>query len=104
MSADTLRAAQLYADAARLAANTPRTDEISTAREANFGEMVKAAIETTSADLQAGEAAAAKAVAGEANLVDVVTAVSAAEVTLETAIAVRNRVIEAYQNIMRMPI
>jgi flagellar hook-basal body complex protein FliE len=33
-----------------------------------------------------------------------VTAVTNAEVTLETAIAVRDRIIQAYQNIIRMPI
>ena len=55
-------------------------------------------------DVKAGESAAMHVAAGDASLVDVVTAISAAEVALETAIAVRNRVIEAYQEIMRMPI
>jgi flagellar hook-basal body complex protein FliE len=34
----------------------------------------------------------------------VVTAVAEADLTLQTVVAVRDRVIEAYQNIMRMPI
>jgi flagellar hook-basal body complex protein FliE len=34
----------------------------------------------------------------------VVTAVSNAEVTLQTAVAVRDRVIQAYLDIIRMPI
>jgi flagellar hook-basal body complex protein FliE len=38
------------------------------------------------------------------DVVDVVTAVTNAEVTLETAIAVRDRIIQAYQSIIRMPI
>ena len=38
------------------------------------------------------------------DIVDVVTAVTNAEVTLETAVAVRDRIISAYQTIMRMPI
>ena len=38
------------------------------------------------------------------DIVDVVTAVTNAEVTLETAIAVRDRIIQAYQNIIRMPV
>jgi flagellar hook-basal body complex protein FliE len=41
---------------------------------------------------------------GKGDLVDVVTAVAAAEATMETVIAVRDEVIKAYQEIMRMPI
>ena len=67
-------------------------------------DRVQSALGDTAGALQASEAAAAGVAAGEASLVDVVTAVSAAEVSLEAAIAVRNRVIEAYQEIMRMPI
>jgi flagellar hook-basal body complex protein FliE len=43
-------------------------------------------------------------VGGKAELIDVVTAISAAEASLETVIAVRDQVISAYQEIMRMPI
>ena len=42
--------------------------------------------------------------AGRAELVDVVTAVASAEASLETVMAVRDQVIQAYQEIMRMPI
>jgi flagellar hook-basal body complex protein FliE len=41
---------------------------------------------------------------GRAELIDVVTAVASAESSLETVIAVRDQVISAYQEIMRMPI
>lgn len=41
---------------------------------------------------------------GRAELVDVVTAVSSAQSSLETVMAVRDQVISAYQEIMRMPI
>ena len=43
------------------------------------------------------------AAAGKAELADVITAVSNAEVTLQTVVAIRDRVIAAYQEIMRMP-
>jgi flagellar hook-basal body complex protein FliE len=42
--------------------------------------------------------------AGKAELIDVVTAISSAETSLETVMAVRDQVINAYQEIMRMPI
>ncbi len=50
------------------------------------------------------EAAASQAVIGQANLQDVVAAVNAAEVTLQTVVALRDRMISAYQEIIRMPI
>ena len=40
-------------------------------------------------------------VAGKANMVDVVTAVSETEVAVETMVAVRNKVIQAYQRSCR---
>jgi flagellar hook-basal body complex protein FliE len=46
----------------------------------------------------------ANQVAGKAELIDVVTAISSAEASLETVMAVRDQVISAYQEIMRMPI
>lgn len=104
MTIDSLRAAEAYAQIAKVGADAPRSENTQQTGAPNFAELVKSAAESTTASLQAGEAAASQVAAGKANLVDVVTAVSAAEVTLETAIAVRNRVIEAYQDILRMPI
>jgi len=54
--------------------------------------------------VRTAETVSAGAVAGNADLVDVVTAVSNAEMVLESVTAVRDRVISAYQEIMRMPI
>jgi len=54
--------------------------------------------------LRAGEAASARAVSGEASLIEVVSAVSASELTLQTVVAIRDRMVGAYQEIMRMPV
>jgi flagellar hook-basal body complex protein FliE len=40
----------------------------------------------------------------KAKIVDVVTAVSATEVAVDAVVAVRDRVIAAYEDIMKMPI
>jgi flagellar hook-basal body complex protein FliE len=45
-----------------------------------------------------------QAIAGGGNLTDVVTAVSKAELSLQTTTAIRDRVVQAYQDIMRMAI
>ena len=50
------------------------------------------------------EARSMQAIAGGGNLTDVVTAVSKAELALQTTVAIRDRVVQAYQDIMRMPI
>ena len=52
----------------------------------------------------ASEQAALKGAVGKADVTDIVTAVNNAEIALETVVAVRDRVIGAYQEIMRMPV
>lgn len=69
-----------------------------------FGDILKAAISDAMSASKHAETQIAAQVQGKANLVDVVTAISAAEASLETVMAVRDQVITAYQEIMRMPI
>ncbi len=71
---------------------------------ADFSGLVKEAISSSAATIAKGEAVSVKAIAGKAELTDVVAAVTAAELTLQTVVAVRDRVIQAYQEIVRMPI
>ena len=54
--------------------------------------------------MRAGETASAQGATGQGDLVGIVNAVTAAELTLETVVAIRDRVIAAYQDIMKMPI
>jgi flagellar hook-basal body complex protein FliE len=65
-----------------------------------LGRAVSGAVQTS----QAAETQAMQAVSGQGNLTEVVQAVSRAELTLQTATAIRDRVVQAYQDIMRMPI
>jgi flagellar hook-basal body complex protein FliE len=70
----------------------------------NFGNMLADTMKEAIGNMRAGEAAAAQGAAGKGDIVQVVNAVTAAELTLETVVAVRDKVISAYQDIMRMPI
>ena len=54
--------------------------------------------------LRGAEQMTAKRVAGEAGLLDVITAVNDAQLTLQTVVSIRDRMITAYQDIIRMPI
>lgn len=70
----------------------------------HFGDLVKKAATDSLDTLHAGEKASADAVLGNADLTDVVQAVTAAELTLQTITALRDRLLTAYQEIMRLPI
>lgn len=69
-----------------------------------FGDMLQQALGGVVASGKAADAQAAQAMLGQGNLTDVVTAVSQAELALQSAVAIRDRVVQAYQDVMRMPI
>ena len=69
-----------------------------------FSEMLQNVMADTVQSSRVAETQMTAAVQGQGNMIDVVTAISSAEASLETVIAVRDQVIQAYQEIMRMPI
>jgi flagellar hook-basal body complex protein FliE len=70
----------------------------------SFASLVQNAAESSVKALQQGEAASVLGLAGKVDLSQVVTAVSNAEVTLQAAVAVRDKVVQSYLEILRMPI
>ncbi len=69
-----------------------------------FSNLVNGMVGQVEQSTASAEAVSAQAVAGQAGLVDVVTAMNNAEMVLETVTTVRDRVVRAYEEIMRMPI
>ena len=69
-----------------------------------FADVLKSAMTDAVQASKTAETQMAAQVAGKTELINVVTAISAAEASLETVMAVRDQVISAYQEIMRMPI
>jgi flagellar hook-basal body complex protein FliE len=69
-----------------------------------FGDVLKSVMGDAMNASKKAEGMMAAQVQGKAELIDVVTAISSAESSLETVMAVRDQVISAYQEIMRMPI
>ncbi len=69
-----------------------------------FASMVQQFVGGTVDSARKAETAMTQATAGRADLVEVVTAVAESEAALETLVAVRDKVIAAYEEIMRMPI
>jgi len=101
-----LAAAKAYASAQKAMGVDPGLGATGAAAPAQggFGDLVKAAISDAVSASKTAETQMANQVAGKTELIDVVTAISAAEASLETVMAVRDQVIAAYQEIMRMPI
>jgi flagellar hook-basal body complex protein FliE len=70
----------------------------------SFGAILKGALGAVAEAGHKAEAQTQAVAAGKANIVDVVTAVSETEVAVEALVSVRDKVISAYEEIMRMPI
>ncbi|MBW4330417.1 flagellar hook-basal body complex protein FliE [Stakelama sp. CBK3Z-3] len=108
MSIGALDAAGAYGRAAGLAPVTTRpggvADTGASGEAGGFGQMVQSMVEQTAGNLHAAETASSKQVAGKGDLIDVVTAMGAAEMALDTVVAVRDKVVGAYSEIMRMQI
>jgi flagellar hook-basal body complex protein FliE len=91
-------AANAYANTAKTVSfNLDETNK----NTVSFGDLMKNAVVSSIDTMKFGETMTARAVTGEANLPEVVQAVNAAELTLQTVTAVRDRLIGAYQEIMR---
>lgn len=96
------QAANLYANTAK-AAGQPGLEGAATGGF-SFGDLLKSGLQSAIGTVKAGEAASAAAVAGKADLSQVVQAINQAELTLQTVVAIRDRMLSAYQEILRMPI
>ena len=70
----------------------------------NFSDFLHGAMKDAVTTMKSGEEMAARQPTGQADMVSVVNAVNSAELTLDTVVAVRDKVIQAYQSIMQMPI
>lgn len=70
----------------------------------SFASLVKGAISEAIKIGERSEQMSISAVRDRADLNEVVTAVAEAEVTLQTVVNVRDKVLDAYKDIIRMPI
>jgi flagellar hook-basal body complex protein FliE len=103
-------AAQAYAQIARTIAASDSTKadaglgQITGAGDKTFGSMLKDAIGQVTEIGKKSDSQMQAVAVGKANVVDVVAAVAETEVAVDAVVAVRDKVISAYEEIMRMPI
>ena len=104
--ASPIAAANAYASLARMMSQGGAGAAAKAAETSgpSFGALVKDAIGSV---MEAGRKSDAQTVAmanGKANVMDVVTAVAETDVAVSTLVSVRDRMIQSYEDIMRMPI
>ncbi len=101
-------AANAYAAAAKTIANATKEQNAAALKGATddegFGTTLKQVVDGLSTSVQKAENTTMSHIGGKADIVDVVTAVAETEVAMRTLVNVRDRVIAAYQEILRMPI
>lgn len=99
-AANAAQAANAYSNTAKQADIGPGNKE----SDVNFADLVRQSAKEAINTMEAGEKASAAAITGDADITQVVQAVNSAEMTLQTVVSVRDRMVSAYQQIMRMPI
>lgn len=114
MASPLAAAASTYANVARLAADPSRSLGAGGAAGlagnggapsgTSFTSVLKQAVDHVNELGHKSDAQMRAAVSGKSNMVDVVTAVSETEVAIDAVVAVRDKVIAAYDEIMKMPI
>jgi flagellar hook-basal body complex protein FliE len=83
---------------------TPPKAVSNTSDGPDFSQLVQNAMKEVTTNSQKAEHQMIAQTQGKADMVDVVTAVSSAQSSLTTMMAVRDQVISAYQSIMSMPV
>jgi|HubBroStandDraft_2_1064218.scaffolds.fasta_scaffold1216240_2 flagellar hook-basal body complex protein FliE len=100
----TVRPSAAAAAYARVDSGTPGAGNATGDDAGDFGATLRQALQGA---VDAGHTADTKsmqALNGTGNLTEVVTAVARAQLALQSATAIRDRVVQAYQDIMKMPI
>lgn len=104
MTIDVGSALKAYSSAVERLKETPGNSVSESSAGKDFSQMVKNFAETAVEVGKASESQTIAAAAGKADLNHVVMAVAEAELTLNTVVAVRDKVLEAYREIIRMPL
>ncbi len=99
------RAAQMYNQAQQsgVTPNTLPVQDTQPPSQGTFTNLVQNYLTQAQQVGQAGEQASVAGLTGQADLAQVATAVSEAELTLQTVVAIRDKVVDAYREILRMP-
>jgi flagellar hook-basal body complex protein FliE len=96
-------AANAYANLAKII-EQPGAGKGSETGGPSFSSVLKDALGSVMEAGKKSDAQTMSMASGKANVMDVVTAVAETDVAVSTLVSVRDRVIQSYEDIMRMPI
>jgi flagellar hook-basal body complex protein FliE len=99
----SIRSSYVQAAYSKASENKPKTAEVAPAN-ADFSSMVANAASQAVETVRTGDSMAIAGLTGQAGLQQVVEATMAMESTVQVSVALRDKLVEAYQDIMRMPI
>ena len=97
-------AANAYANLARLMDQGAAGKSPDAASGPSFGDLLKDAIGGVVDSGRKADQQTAAMTTGKANVMDVVTAVAETDVKVSTLVSIRDKVISAYEDILKMPI
>lgn len=104
MDANIARAASAYQNKANLFEGMGAASLEPKSNAPSFSELLGDVLQNAVDTGVKAEKIQTQALTGEVELTDLVTAIAEAELALNTVVSVRDRVIAAYQEIIRMPI
>jgi len=104
ISSTAISAGQAVARSAETKVTSPAVGAVQPGGEIGFDSVFKQVASDAIGTLKAGEAASISAIQGKESTRRVVEALMSAEQALQSAVAVRDKVVQAYQEVVRMSI
>ena len=104
MSTPFNAATSAYNSAAQLMQNPAQPARVVQQSGPDFAQILADTVQSTVETGNRADQMSMQMLNGQANIVDVVTAVSETELAIESMVSIRDKVISAYEEIMRMPI
>ena len=103
MTVSLLTAANAYKNQLNLQSGIGDATTGDEASKSSFSDMVKQGLQSAVDTQYQAESMKMDSLTGKVDLSDLVTAVNNAELTMNTVVAIRDKVISAYQSIIAMP-
>jgi flagellar hook-basal body complex protein FliE len=104
ISSTAISAGQALARATETEITAPAANAVQSSNDIGFDSVLKQVTTDAIGTLKAGESASISAIQGKESTRRVVEALMSAEQALQTAVAVRDKVVQAYQEVVRMSI
>lgn len=104
MAIDPLSSLSSFSPLGNAQSKRPPTSNAHPVNSGDFASVLSDLTKQTASTLKASEDTAIKGIQGQAAVQDVVQSVLQAQTSLQTAIALRDKTVSAYQELIRMPI